>query len=356
MASGKITIKEIAQKAGVSSASVSMILNGKNLSRFSEETVTQVKQIAFAHNYQLKHPKAPSGTIMIICPSVMNPYYATLIQSMEQEAIDKGYRTSIFTTYWSTELEKQALELAMSSAQYSGIIFSMIPQQPELAVKASKKLPVVAVGDRLQDLGIDTVDVNNYYGGEMIGKHLLELGHKNIAYISTALNAEHSARVKRCDGLRAVYHTPPIKGHVSIYATDISSATELNTTQIEYEVGFQLAQKCVRENPDVTALVAVNDMVAYGVIDGVHDLGLRVPEDISVCGFDNIFPSRFSGIRLTTIDHSIEERGRSTFRLLTERLNNPEIAVREGGITRVEYKSRLIVRESSGVVKERQKS
>lgn len=343
----KVTIRDIAAKAGVSAASVSMILNGKNLNRFSDETVQSVQKIAFSYHYQLKHPKAPTGTVMIICPSIMNPYYAAMIQSMEQEAIDRGLCTTIRTTYWYQEIERQLLEEALRSPGIIGVIFCMIPQQPDLARNASQKKPVVAVGDRLQDLGIDTVNVNNFHAGEMVGRHLLDLGHRNIAYISTALNADHSARVRRCDGLRSAYQAKYPTGKIRVYSADISSYAELNTTRIEHDVGYQLAQKCLSDFPEATALVAVNDMVAYGVIDGLYALNLQVPQDISVCGFDNIFPSQFSGVQLTTIEHSILERGRSAFRLLADRVANPEISIREGGITRVEYDSRLIIRKTT---------
>lgn len=353
MTSKKPTIRDIAVQAGVSPASVSMILNEKNLSRFSDETVALVQKIATECGYRTKHPRRIEGTVMIICPSVMNPYYATLIQSMEQEAIEQGYSTAIRTTYWDMEIEKKLLDYSLQSPAISGIIFAMIPQRPELAKLAAQRIPMVAVGDHYQDLGIDTVDINNFRAGELSGKHLIELGHRNIAYISTALNSEHSARVRRCDGVKSIYQTLCPEGRVKVHSVDISSYAELNTTDIEHHVGYQLAQQCAKSSPEITAMVAINDMVAYGVIDGLHDLGLRVPEDISVCGFDNIFPSQFSGVQLTSVEHSIQERGRSAFRLMAERLGSPSSPARRGPITRMEYESRLIVRKTTATARSR---
>lgn len=351
MAGKKITIRDIAAKAGVSPASVSMILNQKNLSRFSAETVRLVQQIADDHQYLPKHPKRAKHTehaVMIICPSVMNPYYSTLIQSMEQEAIEQGFATVISTTYWDKAIEEKLLAYSLASPDISGVIFAMIPQQPELVRIASQQLPIITIGDQFHDLGISTVNINNFFAGELIGKHLIALGHKNIAYISTALNAEHSARVRRCEGVRSAYENLCPNGQVLIQTADISSYAELNTTGIEHEVGYQLAQKCIQDSPNITAMVAINDMVAYGVIDGLHDLGLRIPQDVSVCGFDNIFPSGFSGIRLTTIEHSIAERGRRAFQLMAQRLLAPPNSTFDTPIIRMEYESRLIVRETTG--------
>ena len=77
----------------------------------------------------------------------------------------------------------------------------MIPQQPQLAYKLSKYLPVVAIGDRRSDLELATVDMNNFTAGQLIGKHLMDLGHKQVAYLSTTLNDQHTSRVRRCQGL-----------------------------------------------------------------------------------------------------------------------------------------------------------
>jgi len=351
MAAQKSTIREMAKLAGVSPACVSMILNKRNLQRFSEETVKKVRQVAASVQYKPKHLRPEGGFVRIICPSVMNPYYSTLIQSIEQEAIERGLRTSICTTYWDKSIEKALLDEAVASRETFGVIFAMIPQQPELARKASKQIPVVAVGDRLDDLGFDTVEINNFHGGEVIGNHLIELGHKRVAYISTALNEEHSARVRRCEGLQAAYHARGMEGAVRIFSAEIPSYIELNTTSIEYDTGYQLTRKCMAEYGEATALVVVNDMVAYGVLDGLADLGLRIPEDVSVCAFDNIFPSRFSGIQLTTVEHSIQDRGRSAFRLISERLKNPDYPAHAGGINRVEHMVQLVARKTTGPAK-----
>lgn len=343
----KVTIRDIALQANISPASVSMILNGKSISRFSEQTIRTVHQTAAQLGYEGKQGKPKSDLIYIICPSIMNPYYATLIQSMEREAHVHHYRTVILTTYWDMKAEQEALELARNN-HAAGVIFSMIPQQPELAVELNQTIPVVAVGDRKNDLGIDTVDVNNYNAGRMVAQHLIELGHQHIAYVSTTLNSDHSARVRRCLGLQDEYLNACPAGDVKVFSENVSSLTELETTDIEHSIGYRLAKQCLAEAPDVTAIVAINDMVAYGVIDALIDSGLRIPQDCSVCGFDNIYPSRFSGVQLTTVEHAIEARGQSTFLLLAEKLGSQRSVANAGAITRVEYQSSLVIRQTTG--------
>ncbi len=346
----KATIKDIAAIAGVSPACVSMILNGRSLSRFSEETIQNVYQACRETGYvskKMQYHKNPKKAILIVCPAVINPYYSTLIQGMEQEAKLRGYLTLIFTTYWDKDAEREILDLA-SNPQVSGVIFAMIPQQPKLAEKLSRQVPMVAVGDRTFDLNLDTVDINNYSGGRLIASHLIELGHKHVAYVSTALNAEHSSRQRRCDGLRDEYSLSCPSGKVDIYTQDVSSEKELFTIEVEHQVGYSLTQKCLRESPDITAIVAMNDMIAYGVRDALIDAGKRIPEDISLCGFDNIFPSKFHHIHLTSIEHAIEERGRSSVRLLANKLNGTSDFADVNAITRVEFQSKLALGATTG--------
>lgn len=98
-------------------------------------------------------------------------------------------------------------------------------------------------------------------------------------------------------------------------------------------------------------MVAINDMVSYGVRAALIDAGKRIPEDMSLCGFDNIYPSRFPGVDLTTIEHAIVERGRSSIRLLSEKLRGESEFIDQNAITRVEYQSNLVLGSTTGPVR-----
>ena len=349
MSKKKVTLKDIGNAAGISAASVSMILAKKSLSRFSPDTVDTVYALARELGYERRSDKYNKKVLVIICPSVINPYFATLIQGMEQEATQRGIDTMLFTTYWDTEKERKVCEFA-TDPMVAGVVFAMIPQQPELARKLNETVPVVAVGDKQNESGLDTVDVNNFTAGSFVGQHLLKLGHRNVAYVSTGLNTEHSARVRRYEGIRNEFKQAGGEYKLSLYTTEVPSSTELNTVDIEHKTGYSLAKRCIEETPEVTAIVAINDMVAYGVIDAIHDAGFRIPEDYSVCGFDNIYPSSFCGVSLTTVEHYIIQVGKSAIRLISEKIKNgPAIMTNSDAVTRVEYRCKLIVRNSTGV-------
>lgn len=350
----KTTLKDIAEMAGVSSACVSMILNGRDLHRFSEETIQKVYQASREAGYipkKQKFHKNPKKIILIICPSQVNPYYAILIQSMEQEARSRGYMTLVYSTYWNKDSEKEALKLS-EEPYIAGIIFAMIPQQPELAESIGRHVPMVSIGDKIVDLQIDTVDVNNYQSGRMIADHLVEMGHKHIAFISTVLNDEHTSRQNRCRGLQDRYRESCPEGTVTVYSEEASAVEQgLKHINAEHEVGYAMTNKCLANSPEVTAIVTANDMVAYGARAALIEAGKRIPEDISLCGFDNIYPSRFYGVGLTSIDHSIVDRGRNCIRMLARKMNDASGQPLNHAILRVEYQSRLVVGESSGPAK-----
>lgn len=350
-----ITIKDLALKAGLSPASVSMILNKKSIDRFSQETVAQVLQLAQELGYASPRTKAyalvqPADTlIIIVCPSLVNPFYTTIIQGIEIAARNQGYTTSVRTTYWDENIEAAIIEQA-KRLHVAGVIFAMIPQQPQLAYNLSQKLPVVAIGDRTGDLELATVDMNNFNAGRLLGQHLLDLGHKNLAYITTTLNQQHTSRVRRYEGLRAACEA--VEGaQVQVFQQVITPDFEINNVDVEYTTGYNLTLSCLEKHPQVTAIIAINDMVAYGALNALYDKGLKVPEDISLCGFDNIFPSKLHGVDLTTIDYSLTECGQSAFKLLLEEISNYEYHGRFHAITHVEYKCQLMGRKSTGTVK-----
>ena len=347
MGKKKVTLKDIGDAAGISSASVSMILAKKSLSRFSPVTVDTVYSLVRELGYERRSDKYGKKVVVIICPSVINPYFATLIQGMQQEASERGIETMLFTTYWDVEKEQKVSEFA-TDPMVAGVVFAMIPQQPALARKLNETVPVVAVGDKQNESGLDTVDVNNFTAGSFVGKHLLQLGHKRVAYVSTSLSSEHSARVRRYEGLKSEFKAAGEDCKLSLMTADISSVTELNTVDIEHKTGYELAKRCIQEEPEVTAIVAINDMVAYGIIDAIHDAGFRIPKDYSVCGFDNIYPSSFSGVGLTTVEHSIIQVGKSAIRLISDKIaKKTSMVLDSDAVTRVEYRCKLIVRTST---------
>lgn len=353
--SQKPTLGNVAELAGVSVSAASMIMNNREGVSFSPETVTKVMAAAKELGYSSKVSKKAeicseeSRTILVVSPNISNPYYAAIIQSIEQSAKEKDYDVLIYNTYRNPEDEVRILSL-IEHSRVAGVIFAMIPSALYYAENLGQRMPVVCIGDRDSYISIDTIETSNFDAGELLAKHLLELGHKKIAYISTTLDKTNSARTKRLEGLKRVFQESDPDSSILVKSRDVTPLYERNHLLLEHAIGYELCQECLQDS-EITAFVGVNDMVCYGIMDAVSDAGYKVPEDYSVAGFDNNFPSRFSAVSLTTVDHYIEEKGHNAFEILYDKMTRKAQSDSPQRITRVEYKQHLVVRKSTGAVR-----
>ena len=214
--SKKVTLRDIADATGVTTASVSMILNGKNLSRFTPELVSRVLDTARMLHYTVPSARNKIRQIAVISPSVNNAYHTTIMMGIDRAALASGYIAHIYNTYWNPNIELSILNL-LEQQRVSGIIYLMNPLQPKRAMEIDRHIPIVAIGDIVNELGIDTVDVNNFQAGQMVAEYLIGLGHRHIAYLTTSLNAHHISRVRRCEGLQEAFRRLCPEGSVSVY-------------------------------------------------------------------------------------------------------------------------------------------
>ena len=185
---------------------------------------------------------------------------------------------------------------------------------------------------------------------------MLELGHRHIAFITAMMNSANAIRLHRLQGVLDVYEQE-MGCTVQVFTRDHSPQEEMISFDIEQRVGYELALKCLDEGKPVSGFVGVNDFIAYGVLEAITDKGFRIPEDYSVCGFNNLPSSRISHIGLTSVEHQAEARARTAFNILFERIKGNSTA---GDAVRVEYRHLLLERRSTarcqrdeGIEKER---
>ena len=173
---------------------------------------------------------------------------------------------------------------------------------------------------------------------------MIELGHKHIAYLTTALNTLNLARVKRLEGISDAYKRLCPLGSVTVKSKKIRPADEIRNIDLEYDTGHELALE-ILPHKKITGIVASTDMIAYGIIDALEENSLNIPEDYSICGFDNLFPSKFKGISLTTVEHYILNKGQDAVEMVRNRqLKNHD----KLSSTSILYRHELIVRGSTG--------
>ena len=340
----RTTTRDIAKACFVSQSAVSMILSGREDIHFAPETIERVKRTAkeMGYEYRGRAKKKKTGTndtIMIMCPSLATQYYTTLIQFITQEAQEHGLYTLIAYTNRSKEREEYYLNMASDTGFY-GIIYTYAPRAVSSLNHLYEKLPLVLINDHNPDLKMELLELDSKKSGRLIAAHLLELGHRDIGYMTTPLSSIEVPRCRRLEGMQEEYER---QGLDSSFIHVISGKRE-DILKKKEETNAEL------EN--ITAFVGTNDFVAIGIMDAITSLGYRIPEDFSVCGFDNTLVASFSGISLTTIDHCIGEKGAYAVSMLrnqrTRMEQKDDKKEKKRPIMRLEYEPQLIIRHSTG--------
>lgn len=343
----KPTSRDVAKLAGVSQSTVSFVLNSRKDIIISEQTrqkvLEAVKQLNYMPNQFAKGLKTnKSNLIGLIVPTITNPYYPMLTQHIEEYAASRGYNILLCNTYRKIDNEEFYLNL-MAEKSVDGIIYGFTPSFPQIALNISTRIPVVIIGEKHEGIKISTVALNSFMAGQLVAQHLVELGHKKIAFVTSPLNGLSHSRQQRLQGIISKLKEHGLEKHLIVKAE--SYENESNDSTYEIEVGYKLTTALLVQK-EITAIIGVNDMVAFGALNAVRDHGLKVPDDISICGFDNIYLSRVIHPNITSVDHYAAQRSRLAVDILIDKSNNEA-----NKVYRVEYEPQLVVRESTGVVK-----
>ncbi|MBS6774211.1 MAG: LacI family DNA-binding transcriptional regulator [Eubacterium sp.] len=366
----RTTTRDIAKACFVSQSAVSMILSGREDIHFATETIERVKRTAkeMGYEYRGRAKKKKTGTndtIMIMCPSLATQYYTTLIQFITQEAQEHGLYTLIAYTNRSKEREEYYLNMASDTGFY-GIIYTYTPRAVSFLNHLYEKLPLVLINDHNPDLKMELLELDSKKSGRLIAAHLLELGHRDIGYMTTPLSSIEVPRRRRLEGMQEEYERQGLDSSFIHVISGKREEQETITGNKHYDTGYGLTRKYFKKREDIlkkkeetnaeleniTAFVGTNDFVAIGIMDAITSLGYRIPEDFSVCGFDNTLVASFSGISLTTIDHCIGEKGAYAVSMLrnqrTRMEQKDDKKEKKRPIMRLEYEPQLIIRHSTG--------
>ncbi len=354
----RVTMTDIAKAAGVSQSTVSNILGRNRASSFPQETVTRVLTTAEKLGYQPQHRQSKanilaSRRILVLATRLTNPYYPSILQSIEREAHKNGLHVVCGDTYHRPELEKDYLDMALDM-NFLAVIYLFPPDNPQALERALKHLPIITICDNMPDSKADQVELNNYRSGCIAAEHLLSLGHQSIAVLSTPMDRS-LARLSRVQGAQNLISASD-SGTLHIISDLVDTTEEALAAEknFDYAVGYHLAQDPNLVKCGATAIIAVNDMVAIGAIDTLLEKGFRVPEDYSIIGFDNLFHTGLERISLTTVDPHADMLAQSAMDVLLHRLN---IRTPNSLVSNMRFKAecqpRLIVRKSTAPPKGR---
>jgi len=318
-----ITMNDIARAAGVSKTAVSFALNNK--SGISEETRQIILDVAKQLGYkpkeqsQISKPENTSNLILFLncskskLTAPMTPILSELMNSIEHE-INKMGHNLLFKTVKANENFKDDILKVTSQNAVKGIILSAADiGEDDISIVYNLGHPVMVIERIVEQLNIDCIMSDNYYGGYLAASYLIGLGHKNIGYIQSTVHTHNF--MKRYEGfLAAIKKTGMGFQEYQLYIAP--------TTIEEVEVALKEKFKKSRKLP--TAFFAENDNLAIGAINSLKNIGLSVPGDVSVIGYDNArLTSLYSSPSLTTIGIPVKEYAQTAVRRLLERIDTP---------------------------------
>lgn len=350
----KATSQDVAQLAGVSQATVSLILNNSDKITFNSETKERVLAAAQKLNYKLpkrkkQAEKKSSHMLLVLTPTLTNQYYAELIQTIEDYADSLDYRVIVCNTFRKPDLEKFYLDTFIGS-HVDGIIYTFLPSFPRLIEQIALSTPTVIIGEKQADLSICSIELSNVSAGAMLAEHLYQLGHHKLVFISTPFNQLTLAREQRLEGIRKQLEAHGVTDGLEVLVAERQAEQDSRADGLpyEYSVGRQLTAELIRRESTATALIGVNDMTALGILAELAGQGFHVPRDFSVCGFDNIFSASVTTPALTTIDHHLRTRCQAAVDMVTQPAGKARAGVQIPLVNKIEYTPQLVARGSTG--------
>ena len=312
----KPTIKDVASRAGVSIATVSFVLNKHPSEVISERVKKRVWAAARALDY---HPSATAAglarkrtrNVAIIFykdeEAVSNQFYSFVIQGAIKEAIEKHYNL-LFSYMNETYRGYADLPKIVQEKNAEGVLFMRWVHPKMVRAIQSRGIPVVAVDHHPPIKQINSLQIDNRTGGFLAGQHLIQLGHRRLAFLHAA--RDRLSIEERVEGFRAAFEK---------YELPFSQRSCLfEARSLTFDGGYELALRVLKRYKRLTGICCANDEMSAGVLRAAHQLGMRVPEDLSVVGFDDITMANYTDPPLTTVGVIKEHMGRRAMTRLLE--------------------------------------
>lgn len=346
-----VTLRDVALESGVSPATVSIVLNNAPLSRYiPPSTKDRIEKAAKKLSYR---PKVVSRylsakrnrTVGVMVFDITDPFCTLILRGIENSLYQASYLPILTDVHNQRGRFERYLEMLLARP-VEGLIFVanwLFVDIDLIADLEKRNIPAVMISRALGSGAISSVMVDNEAGGHLAMEHLYSLGHRKIAFIRGPKMLSDSS--PRWRGVRSFARSVGLEIDPTLIA-DLPDSLDPNSG---YEGGLRLTDELLKHKKKFTALMAFDDMTAFGAIRGLFRAGLRVPEDCSVIGFDDIMAAGVSVPSLTTVRQPMEALGSAAVGIVMESIN-ATIEERESLAVHRLLAPELVVRESTRAV------
>lgn len=339
------TIQDVAKGAGVSTSSVSNYLNDRH-NHLRPETVVRIRESIARLNYspssvarQLKTGYSPM--IGVLMPSVANPYHAELALALDAAAAKRGFRPVLGNGHRDADLERAFIEELVSDGVRGFVVTSELRNPLLMRDFVRRGTAFVLFDLRASEVkvnGVDMVSIDNSMATSMAVDYLVSIGHRTIAYVTaTPVSA---SRIARLNGYAAALKRHGL-GKPLVIGEDTDPASDRSDSGLA-AFGQHMASRLLQMTPRPTAVITMNDILAVGVFAGLNRLGVKVPQEMSLVGIDDIQFAALMAPTLTTVRPDYVGMAEKAIEHLHSRLADRSLPSRESI-----YAPELIIRESS---------
>ena len=294
-----VTVTDVARAAGVSVSTVSRIVNGSaRVSADKRKAVeAMIARMGFRPNLHARSLKmGRSMTIGMLAQDIESPFFTRVIRGIEEGLQGSGYAPIIVSGHWNQKEELDRVGLLMAR-RIDGLVILNGELSDEQVREIARRQPVVATGRRFEGRNLKTLRLDNEQGGYLAASHLLSLGHRRIAHISGP--EDHEDAVDRYAGF--------VRAHQE-YGVEVDPEIVFQGDFLEYG-GVLAMTRLLDSGKNFTAVFAANDQSAMGARLALYRRGIRVPEDVSLLGFDDIPVAAYLTPPLTTVRQPFYEIG-----------------------------------------------
>jgi len=305
-----VTIHDVARAAGVSAGTVSNVVNDKPhvTSGTSEKVLSAMKELGYIPKSAAWHARRPrQPVIALLSPDIANPFSTEVTAGLLDAAFKAGHALQICDTNFSEKREDEHLRTLAAQGVGGIVIASNRESTAHLEFLQKQGVAVVLVGREAGARHLCSVSVDDALGGTMVAEHLIGLGHRRILWISGADSVPRLSARQRAVA-RVVDQSSIANRGIRLDTAEITNATAA------YADAF--ISRALLDSFEYTAIACINDLVALGVVRALTRVGIRVPEDVSVIGYDDINYAADATVPLTTVRQPMREIGRAAARLL----------------------------------------